>query len=246
MALKAESLSDIPDYLLAYQKEKPCRHGAVCPLCLYRRLQQRRWVAQNRERHRAQTRASVRKLREADPEAARAKARAWRAANPDKVSRYNRRCHRKNGHKYAEGNKAWKAANPESVAASAKQSRAGRFHEDPEAVRQEWHTAQQRRRARLNEAFVEDVRYEDIYDRDGGMCHICGLEVPEDSSDHHLRGTLDHVAPLAEGGLHEHANIKLAHSLCNSVKHAKSSVTQEKRRSLIRRIGSALSRAKGG
>ena len=35
---------------------------------------------------------------------------------------------------------------------------------------------------------------------------------------HPLRATLDHVWPVSKLGEHEPANVKIAHSICNSIK----------------------------
>jgi hypothetical protein len=74
-----------------------------------------------------------------------------------------------------------------------------------------------RRRARQRGAFVAPVFRSEIYERDGWRCQICGrmvkrgVAVPDP-----LAPTLDHVVPLARGGTHEPANVRLAHFLCNS------------------------------
>lgn len=44
-----------------------------------------------------------------------------------------------------------------------------------------------------------------VYDRDGGMCWLCGGPVPRDQA------SLDHRLPRAHGGGNELANLALAH-----------------------------------
>ena len=84
-----------------------------------------------------------------------------------------------------------------------------------------------RRRAKLLNALVDlDITLEAVYERDKGVCHICGGLC--DWQDKETRdGTvvcgnkypsIDHVIPLAKGGKHEWSNVRLAHRLCNSVK----------------------------
>lgn len=84
-----------------------------------------------------------------------------------------------------------------------------------------------RRRAKLLNAMIDaDITLEALYERDGGVCYICGK--PCDWEDKEtIDGTvicgnsypsIDHVVPLARGGLHEWSNVKLAHRHCNSVK----------------------------
>ena len=62
----------------------------------------------------------------------------------------------------------------------------------------------------------ERVTIGDIIARDGAKCHICGIET--DASVRALEPTIDHVIPIALGGAHVLANVKLAHRVCNSLK----------------------------
>ena len=68
-------------------------------------------------------------------------------------------------------------------------------------------------------AFVEEVPFEVVYARDGGICKICGLPVhPMKGIDNSWDGTIDHIIPLSVGGEHSLANCQLAHRICNSIK----------------------------
>ena len=66
------------------------------------------------------------------------------------------------------------------------------------------------------------ITLEKVYERDGGVCWICGK--PTDTSDRRWGPcgpnypSVDHVIPLAKGGSHTWANVRLAHHKCNSVK----------------------------
>ena len=60
--------------------------------------------------------------------------------------------------------------------------------------------------------WVEDVDYDVIFNRDEGVCKLCGLEVEHDD------GAVDHVIPLSRGGEHSYANTQLSHWLCNCKK----------------------------
>lgn len=70
------------------------------------------------------------------------------------------------------------------------------------------------------------ISLEKLYDRDKGICHICG-EVCDWSDKTNRNGTIiagnkypsiDHVIALANGGKHEWNNVRLAHRICNSIK----------------------------
>lgn len=48
-----------------------------------------------------------------------------------------------------------------------------------------------------------------VFERDGGMCHICLIGV--EPNDWHL----DHVIPVARGGLDRYDNVAVSHPFCN-------------------------------
>ena len=72
-----------------------------------------------------------------------------------------------------------------------------------------------RRRAIKRGATVEVVDPAVVYDRDIGLCQICGLPVEDGDF------SLDHRIPLTRGGEHSYANCGTAHLSCNSKKHRK-------------------------
>lgn len=87
-----------------------------------------------------------------------------------------------------------------------------------------------KRRIKIKTAMVDsDISLWSLYKRDGGRCHICGLQC--NYEDYTVRdGTtitgdwypsIDHVIPLSKGGLHAWSNVKLAHRRCNSYKSDK-------------------------
>lgn len=76
-----------------------------------------------------------------------------------------------------------------------------------------------KRKAQIQENYIEDVPFDAIYKRDNGICQICGLHVPYDKqADDSWNATIDHVVPLSKGGEHSRANCQLAHRICNSIK----------------------------
>ena len=54
------------------------------------------------------------------------------------------------------------------------------------------------------------VPLEEVYRRDEGICHLCGMWVP------FKEASRDHIDPRALGGKTTFENIKLAHKKCNS------------------------------
>lgn len=132
---------------------------------------------------------------------------AYRAANPDKVREGKRRCYEAKRSQYIARNLANQRKKPEA----ARKSRTAWSKRNPAKVRE----LRMRYNARKVAATVESVDYNLIWQRDGGICHICGgLVAPNDIH-------FDHVIPLSKGGPHTHDNIKVSHSLCNTRKGAK-------------------------
>lgn len=80
----------------------------------------------------------------------------------------------------------------------------------------------QERRARTRGATIERVERDEIGERDGWICGICGLSInrnlkhPDPDSP-----SLDHIVPLALGGEHTEANTQISHLYCNTVKGAR-------------------------
>ena len=86
-----------------------------------------------------------------------------------------------------------------------------------------------RRRIKISAQMIDhDISIERLYERDGGICYLCGRVC--DWNDKRGDGinnavicgntypSIDHVVPLAKGGSHSWANVKLACRGCNSVK----------------------------
>lgn len=76
-----------------------------------------------------------------------------------------------------------------------------------------------RRRARKQEAFVEEVRRPTLFERDNWTCQLCGDPVdPDLRYPDPMVASVDHIVPLSQGGEHSYRNTQLAHALCNSLK----------------------------
>lgn len=87
-----------------------------------------------------------------------------------------------------------------------------RYQDDPEPARQQSWRSRMRRLA----AWVEDVDRRTVYERDNGVCGLCG-RADVDPCDFHV----DHIIPISRGGEHSYANVQLAHPACNLRKHAR-------------------------
>lgn len=86
------------------------------------------------------------------------------------------------------------------------------------------------RRIKLKSAMVDkDITVEGLYRRDNKTCYLCGRKC--NFEDYTVRDgafiagdwypSIDHVIPLAKGGLHSWDNVMLAHHRCNSEKRDK-------------------------
>lgn len=90
-------------------------------------------------------------------------------------------------------------------------------HEENKAKRREYERANRSAaidRARLREVrikgvWVEPVSRERVWERDAGLCHLCGL--PADQTNWHL----EHKIPVVLGGPHSYANVAVSHPTCN-------------------------------
>ena len=92
------------------------------------------------------------------------------------------------------------------------------------------HMTEAKRRAKIKNVLVDsDIEIHKLFNRDGGICHICGQYCDwEDYTT--VNGTIicgdnypsiDHVIPLSRGGLHSWDNVMLAHRYCNYLKNDK-------------------------
>ena len=133
----------------------------------------------------------------ANSDRVRAAKKAWALANPDRRRARNKVWRLGNPDKARASTKAWELANPEKQRAHC-----------------------QKRRALKRDAFVEAVDPRVVFQRDNGQCGICGqtvllkLRYPHPQS-----ASLDHIVPLAKGGVHSYQNTQLSHLVCNKRKN---------------------------
>lgn len=129
-------------------------------------------------------------------ECAKSRRREWAIKNRDREQEWNRAKYLADPQSYIDYSIQWRKDNPE------------RYRE----IRR---MSEQTRRGRIHEAFIEKVDPAVVYEMHGGMCGICEDFVPRD--DFHV----DHIIPLAKGGMHGYVNVQPAHPFCNLSKGAK-------------------------
>lgn len=138
-------------------------------------------------------------------------------------------CHRERARRRASD---WYYANPERVAlqpsrqaaavsiANAAYYEANRESEIQRALAYARGPGREVKRARDSARFAltrgaptaERFTLDEIYERDGRICHLCSKPVDRQQA------TMDHVIPVTKGGPHTRANVKLAHRGCNTRK----------------------------
>lgn len=79
---------------------------------------------------------------------------------------------------------------------------------------------------KLKDGYRHLFPLQDVYERDGGICYLCGK--PCDWDDYSTKNGVivygnnypsrDHMIPKSRGGLNTWENIRLAHRICNSLK----------------------------
>ena len=83
----------------------------------------------------------------------------------------------------------------------------------------DWARDAAQRARRAGAAVVELIQRDDVFERDGWICYLCGGRVNRDASVFHPDSpTVDHVTPLSRGGQHVMVNVRCAHLRCNSSK----------------------------
>lgn len=91
------------------------------------------------------------------------------------------------------------------------------------ATHTECDTVKKRREYRIRANGKPDfsINLQMLYERDHGICAICGkpVNMETDTCDNEY-GSIDHIIPLAKGGTHTWDNVQLAHRICNSRKGA--------------------------
>jgi 5-methylcytosine-specific restriction endonuclease McrA len=105
--------------------------------------------------------------------------------------------YQRNRSKILEHNKAYNQANKESVYSASK-----KYNQEQRAIA----------------AGVEvdiSITYQELFDRDGGICQLCFKPVLL------VYASMDHKKPLSSGGKHVWDNVQLTHIQCNKEKGVK-------------------------
>lgn len=63
----------------------------------------------------------------------------------------------------------------------------------------------------------DNITWQELGERDGWRCHLCGLKVLKrgGTAKQPKGATVDHIVPIADHGTHTWDNVALAHRLCN-------------------------------
>jgi 5-methylcytosine-specific restriction endonuclease McrA len=136
----------------------------------------------------------------------------WRSQHPDRDSATRKAYEQRHVAERKQKQQERNVANADVIREQKKAQRAA--HREAYAIVERRNV--ERRRARLEGQWVEDVDRAAVCERDGWTCQLCQLPVdptllwPDPGF-----GSMDHITPLAMGGLHETVNVRLAHLRCN-------------------------------
>ena len=164
------------------------------------------------ELERRQARARQKKeSREANPKKARAISKRYYAPHKDRLREKQRLRDETNREQKRIKTQQWREEHPEWHRENA--LRWIKNHLDQH--RRSQLQAGAKRRMREKDQFIENIDPKVVYEMHGGMCGICKEFVSKDEFQ------VDHVIPLAKGGLHGYINVQPAHPVCNARKGAR-------------------------
>jgi 5-methylcytosine-specific restriction endonuclease McrA len=133
--------------------------------------------------------------------------RGYYQANKDKIKSYARRYHQDNKERLLDDMREYRENNPE------------KFKKDTPERRVRHRESQQKRRALLLEAFVEEVDNTVVFEKFDYVCQGCGITCDKDAVWPAKNfPTLDHIIPISKGGEHSYSNTELLCLPCNAGK----------------------------
>jgi 5-methylcytosine-specific restriction endonuclease McrA len=132
----------------------------------------------------------------------------WIAANRSRFNELARASYRRHAAERIAKHRQWEAKNPDIDREIRARALAKRT---PASIAER----SARRRARIRENGYEAVDFDAIFERDQGICHLCGQPVARENLH------FDHVIPLARGGSHTTDNVRVSHDVCNLKKGAR-------------------------
>lgn len=153
------------------------------------------------------TRARTASYYKANLEAGRASRRAYYQRTRDRWRAYFRDHYRANRDQRAMAHKLWRFNNRDRDRELSRRSQQRRYWRDPAKSRA--YVASLAAKRRMSAPGAEFVDRRVVYERDGGICHICGAMTPAHSFH------VDHIIPLSRGGRHAYDNVACSCPSCN-------------------------------
>lgn len=167
----------------------------------------REYRAQNKE----QIKQREREYRKRNQDRIREREARYKAKNAETLSEKRKAHYAANREAMIQRSKAYRLQHPETVKAYDKQY----ARDNPDKI----HAKGAKRRAVFRNAYVEPISREKVYERDNGICGLCGEKIELRYTAPHPKSlSLDHIVPLTKGGAHIYENVQIAHYGCNSRK----------------------------
>lgn len=163
-----------------------------------------KWVAANPER----VKSYKLKWREKNPEKVKAIKAGWSEKNREKERARCAAWRNANRGKARAASSSWRTANIERARANS----SSWYELNP--LRRRIYEQNRRARKRANGGVLSKNISEKLFFLQRGKCACCGLPL---GNDYHL----DHIMPVALGGVNEDWNVQLLRGLCNNQKSAK-------------------------
>jgi 5-methylcytosine-specific restriction endonuclease McrA len=188
----------------------------------YKEANRAKYLAEKKasyERHKERILAQQKSKREADPEGFYAHRRELYAANRARIREKDRQRYAADAEYAARvkaNNRKYYAARPEVYRERGRKSAKAHREKHRERFLARLKLSNDRRRAVQLGVFAEVIHPLTVFRRDKGVCGICHQPVDPKSKWH-----VDHVYPLAKGGVHSYDNVQLAHARCNWSKQAR-------------------------